>query len=225
MTRSIRGARRAGLLLAGAAATLLLASGCAAGQIAETANKAPGVPGLNVELRTPEGGSYKVRNLLIAYPGLNGYPAGGNAPVEVAIFNDTSEPVTVTVTSSDARAVLLTGGQAPSPSPTTAAPTGSPGTPSPGTASPTARSVTPTPQVVERPARLQIPPRSFVTFSDNTDQQIQLTGLNRALKAGGSVNLIFDFGDGRQITAQPSVRVPLTPVPAATPVVGGADHG
>ena len=74
MTRSIRGSRRAALLLSGiAAATSLLASGCGAGQVAETALKEPSVQGVN--LTTPNGG-YAVRGLLVTYPGTEGYRAG-----------------------------------------------------------------------------------------------------------------------------------------------------
>ncbi|MFD0823806.1 hypothetical protein ACFQ0D_37020, partial [Micromonospora zhanjiangensis] len=111
MTRSIRGPRRAALAGAAATAATLLLSGCGAGQIAHTAEMAPTVPGANAQTTD---GNYKIRNLLLAYPGEKGYPAGGNAPVEVGIYNDSHSPVTVKVTVAGARSVVLSGGAAPS---------------------------------------------------------------------------------------------------------------
>jgi len=205
------------LLLAGSAATVLLASGCGAGQIAETANKKSTVPGANVELRTQDGGFYKVRNLVVSYNGVEGYQAGANAPIEVAIFNDTDRPVTLTVTSDGARAVEFTGGAEASPE--APAPTGGTPTESPGATG----EASPLPAPAEQPAaggpaRIEIPARGFATFNQRTDRQLQLVGLNEPLKSGQSVNLVFDF-DGRKLTVDAPVMVPLTPAPVASPVV------
>ncbi|MFC0098870.1 hypothetical protein ACFFKH_15235 [Micromonospora marina] len=52
-------------------------------------------------------GEYAVRGLLLAYPGVDGYPAGGDAPLHAVLYNDSKSPVTVTVTSEDAREVVL----------------------------------------------------------------------------------------------------------------------
>lgn len=217
MTRSIRGSRRVAVLLAGTAATVLLAAGCGAGQIAETAVKVPGVPGLNAELRLADGGSYKIRNLLVSYPGVAGYPAGGDATVTVAIFNETDKPVTVTVASDGARSVVLAGAAAATPAaPTTSAPA------SPGATESAQPAPSPTEQPpAGEPARIEIPARGFATLDVGT-RQLRLIGLNEALKTGQSVNLVFDF-NGQKLTAQAPVAVPLTPLPPAPPVTEG-DH-
>jgi hypothetical protein len=109
------------VLLAGAATTGLLMSGCGAGQIAETANVQPAVPGVNVQTSD---GLFKVRNAVVEYLDPLGYPSGGDAPLAVALYNDSDRPVTVTVTTDSAEAVVLvdaTATPAPTPSPTTAA--------------------------------------------------------------------------------------------------------
>ncbi|MEH1165724.1 hypothetical protein V6V47_10095 [Micromonospora sp. CPCC 205539] len=115
MTRSIRGSRRAALLLSGiAAATSLLASGCGAGQIAQTAEKVPSVQGVNISAGN---GVFAVRGLQVQYPGTEGYKAGQDATLDAVIYNDSKETVTVTVTTESAREVVITGGSAsPSPS-------------------------------------------------------------------------------------------------------------
>ncbi|HEU4422164.1 MAG TPA: hypothetical protein VFR67_06440, partial [Pilimelia sp.] len=83
MTRSTP--RRAAAMLAGAAmAAGVLVSGCSAGQIAETANKRPSVPGLNVqaEVRDDAGtviGQVALRDLVVTYEDIEGFPAGSDA--------------------------------------------------------------------------------------------------------------------------------------------------
>ncbi|HEX5598686.1 MAG TPA: copper chaperone PCu(A)C [Micromonosporaceae bacterium] len=198
MTRSIRGARRAAALLAAAAATIMVLPACSTGQISETANKSPGVSGFNTQLRTPKG-VYKIRNLQVAYAGIEGYPAGGDAPLEVAIFNETNDPVTVTITTDSARALVL-----PSTETTPGQPAESP-----------EGDETTEPAPTGEPATFRIPPHGFVTFSPTT-RQLQLLGLHKALKSGQTVDLTFDF-DGQQLKALAPVTVPLTPVPTASP--------
>lgn len=238
MTRSIRAPRRAALLLAavGAAGTLLV-SGCGAGQIAETAAKAPSVPGVNAEVDV-EGGSYKIRNLVVGYRDPKGYPAGSNAPLEMVLFNDTDEPVTVTFSTDSARALVLASASA-LPTPPAGAPTpGGPEASASGgaevgpTDEPTATrtprptgSVQPLPTAsAEAPAgaspRVEIPARSFAMLNRTGGRFLQLEGLNEELRPGQSVNLQFDFG-GQRFSTEVPVTVPLSPAPVASPVVEG----
>ena len=239
MKRSIRGRRRATVLLAGAAATALLVSGCGAGQIAETANKASAIPGVNVDLNAADG-SYKIRNLLVAYKDTNPYPAGGNAPLSVVIFNDTSKEVTVKVTSDDARSVVVAGA-----TPTPAQPPATPTSSAPASVSPTngttpsggateSQSPRPTgsPQPVPSaagppsagPATLRIPANGFVVLGPSGGSFLQLEGLHAPLRAGQTVNLVFEF-DGEQISTTAPVSVPLSPAPVAPPAHEGVQGG
>ncbi|SCE73923.1 hypothetical protein GA0074695_0727 [Micromonospora viridifaciens] len=242
MTRSIRGSRRAALLLAGTAAASLLLSGCGTGQVAETAIKVPSVQGINVQ--TPNN-LYLVRGLYVEYPGTEGYPQGGNAPLVMVLYNDSPEPVTVTVTTDSAREVLLTGTNASGPqasptnsptepasaSPTPSDPNASPsqalGSGEPTTASPSASPSESMP--VGEPARIEIPAKGFAQLMPSSNRFLQLVGLHDRLLTGQQVNLIFDFGNGQTVRTVAQVGVPLTPAPTPSAIVqpreeGGAGH-
>ncbi|MER7419353.1 hypothetical protein ABT346_21660 [Micromonospora peucetia] len=237
MTRSIRGSRRAALLLSGmAAATGLLLSGCGTGQVSETANKEPSVQGVNLSARN---GEYTVRGLLLDFPGVEGYKAGANAVLNAVIYNDSADPVTVTVTTESAREVVITGVGATaspsaspsgpaseSPSPT---PTGSE-SPSPGTSESPAGSASPgapeSPSAPEspaapagEPARIEIPALSYVRLNTESDRVLQLIGLNESLRSGQTVVVTFDFGNGVTVTSPVPVAVPLTPAAPPSKIV------
>ncbi|MFG1799209.1 hypothetical protein ACGFI4_03390 [Micromonospora carbonacea] len=242
MTRSIRGSRRAALLLSGvAAATGLLATGCGAGQVAETAIKEPSVQGVNTQTAD---NAYKVRGLYVEYPGPGGYQAGANAVVNAVLYNDTQSPVTVTVTTDGARDIVISGGASASASPSASAsespsegaspsgsaspsegasPSGS-GSPS-GSAGPSegaseGPSAAPSPSApAGETARFEIPALGYVQLNVQGGRPLQLVGLNQALLAGQQVNLTFDFGNGRTISTPAPVGVPLTPLPQPSQIV------
>ncbi|WP_405429188.1 hypothetical protein [Micromonospora sp. NBC_00617] len=252
MTRSIRGSRRAALLLSGmAAATSLLASGCGAGQVAETALKEPSVQG--VSLTTPNG-AYSVRGLLVTYPGTEGYRAGQDAPLNAVIYNDSKSTVTVTVTTQSAREVLVSGGSAsPTPSASESA-SATPSTSASGSASPSATpsetgSSSATPSAPEsarasgsasaaapgQPARIELAPLSYLQLDSEATTQLRLVGLTEALRSGQNVVVTFDFGNGNTVTGHAPIAVPLTPAAPASPIIereggyegdeGGTSHG
>ncbi|MGN9775930.1 hypothetical protein ACTMS0_09155 [Micromonospora sp. H33] len=205
MTRSIRGSRRAALLLSGvAAATGLLLSGCGAGQVAETANKEPSVQGVNLQTKN---GAYAVRGLLVAFPGVEGYKAGANAVLNAVIYNDSPNPVTVTVTTDDAREVVITGAGAT---------TGATGSPTPNESP----SESPSPSApAAQPARIEIPPLSYVQLNTEGRQVLQLIGLEESLRSGQNVFVTFDFGNGNTVTGPAPVAVPLTPAAPPSPII------
>ena len=220
-------------LLAGAAmATALFASGCSAGQIAETAAKVPSVPGANGDVSV-DGGSLSVRNALVVFHA-EGYAADADAPLELHIFNDTSKPVTVTVTSPDAKSVTLSTGAKGTPSPSPSAPPSPSVEPSPTvTATPTGTptgepepTVEPTPaaEPPARPATVEIAAGGFAVLSPSGGQFAELLGLNEELKPGETVQLVFDFGGGTKLTMAVPVGVPLTPGPRASAEVGEEEH-
>ncbi|MFY1596852.1 hypothetical protein [Micromonospora sp. WMMD737] len=248
MTRSIRGSRRAALLLSGmAAATGLLLSGCGAGQVSETANKEPSVQGVNLSAGN---GAYAVRGLLVEFPGTEGYKAGANAVLSAVIYNDSPNPVTVTVTTDSAREVVITGTGAsasPSASPSgseSPAPSGSPspaesaspgaaespsGSASPGASQSPSESVSPgapespapeSPAApAGEPARIEIAPLSYVQLNTQSNRVFQLIGLTEALRSGQNVTLTFDFGNGATVTGPAPVAVPLTPAAPPSKIV------
>ncbi|GGO12581.1 hypothetical protein [Micromonospora parathelypteridis] len=252
MTRSIRGSRRAALLLSGIAATGLLASGCGTGQIAETALKEPSVQGVNL---TTNNGSFSVRGLLVDYPGTEGFRAGQDAPLSAVIYNDSKQTVTVTVTTESAREVRISGGSAsPSPSASESAPaslspsgTQSPSTSASGSARPTATpsetgSSSATPSAPEsarasgsasaaapgQPARIELAPLSYIQLNSEATTQLRLIGLTEALRSGQNVFVTFDFGNGNTVTGAAPIAVPLTPAAPPSPIIereGGFDEG
>lgn len=236
MTRSIRGTRRATVLVAGVAATTLLMSGCGTGQIAETANKKSSVPGVNVD--SPDG-SVAIRNLMVAYNDPQGYPAGGDAPIAATILNQSRAPVTVRITTGApvdgtetnavawGSAVLLTRGDtaarpAPPATPTDAA------TPSVAeTASPTPPAASPsTPAPADFPAVIEIPASGSVSYATTGGQLLKVVGLDKPLTPGKSVNLTFSFSNSdQQLTIAAPVGMPLSPAPRGTPQHEGGGEG
>lgn len=218
MTPSIRGHRRAAVLFTGtAAACVLVLTGCGTGQIAETALKSPSINGVNVD---SSDGSISLRDLSLPYPGTEGYPAGGDAPVEVAIYNNTDEAISVRVGSAPVEAgqetlvgagpVVLGADTLTSAAPT---PERSP------TPSPTAGAQT------GRPALIELPARSWARFTADSAEPLRVTELAEPLTAGRSVNLVFEFSDGSPALTVPApVTMPLSPAPRAPTEHGVPGH-
>ncbi|WP_345541817.1 copper chaperone PCu(A)C [Phytohabitans rumicis] len=215
--------RRSLTLLAGVAtATALLASGCGAGQIAETAEMKPAVPGTNGQLDVAQNQSLSVRNAMVAYDGSEGYQVGADAPLEVWIFNDTSETVSVTVSTPNAKAVTLSGGETASPSPSPSPAESA--SPSPDASGSPAPSPSPEAPPAPEPASIEIAAGSFAAFSESTKQHLVLTGLTEELKPGETVELTFDFGNGRTLKLDVPVGTPLSPAPRASAETDEGEH-
>ncbi|WFE39789.1 hypothetical protein [Micromonospora sp. WMMD998] len=224
--RRPRGRARTAMLAALATAHLLLAA-CGAGQIAETAVKDPSIQGVNL---ASDNGEYAVRGLLLPFPGVDGYRASANAPLYAVIYNDSKRPVTVTVTTQDARDIVIVGAEPPLPpageTPPATRPASPPGSRGPA-ASPTPTATTSGPPAMStpRPARFDLPPLSFVRFNEQTGRHFQLLGLNEALRSGQNAMVTFDFGNGQQVSGPAPVAAPLTPVAPPPPIIrpGGAE--
>lgn len=103
------GARRrrsaATVSAAGLAAALLL-SGCAAGQISQTAQQVAAIDGGNATV-----GTVGVRNVLLATPPAANYPPGAEIPVLAVLSNDGINPDALTGVSTPAGAVRLSSGK------------------------------------------------------------------------------------------------------------------
>ncbi|MEV0717027.1 hypothetical protein [Asanoa sp. NPDC050611] len=228
MTRSKFGTRRRAVLLAGlavAASASLLLTGCGSGQVSSTADTAPAIDGVDTDVAASNGGSFSVRNLTVDFK-LDGYPAGSDARLAVALYNNTGSPVTVRVTSPGAADVRLVNPNA-TPSPTAAAePTATPtatATPGGETATPTPAAPPPAPAQPGGPAELTIPPAGFVTLNQAQGSFLLLTGLRDELNDGNTVPVVFDFG-GQQVTTEAGLAVPLSPVPRGPRVVPDEGH-
>jgi hypothetical protein len=227
--RSLR-TRRAALVAGAATVAVLVLGGCSAGQVAETAILDTPIAGVDKETAD---GSVFVRNLQIEYHGIEGYKAGASAPVEVSLYNQTNEPITVAISSRPLdRGQVVSASQvgfvsAPAAAP--AAPASSEpaahGSESPDAhasespdahasseAEPSASAAAPAPVV--KPARIEIGPNGSALFRPTDAEQLQVLGLSGALMPGMSVNLVFEFSNGApSLELQAPVAIPLSPAP------------
>jgi hypothetical protein len=226
------GTRRVALAAGVATVAVIALAGCSAGQVAETAILDAPISGVNTQ---SSDGGLLIRNLQVAYSSTTGYPAGGNAPLEVALYNETQLPITVVISSAppqgevqgvvSARQVGLTGGAAaasPSanPEPSGTVPSaGSELPPSeqvPETGQPTTLPPTSAPAVAAQPARITIQGLSSATYRAGDAQALQLIGLSDELRPGNSVNLTFQVNTTNQpLNVLAPVAIPLSPASRA----------
>ena len=234
------GTRRATLIAGVATVAAVALSGCSAGQVAETALKKPSNMGVNAN---NSNSSVVIRNLAVVYNGTEGYKSGGTAPLELGLYNQSTEAVTVLVSSQplegaaegqgvvSARAVNLVGGEpgpavgSAAPEPAGSRPPATPDTETPDNIpDPSASNVAPSSQpsaapsasaaAAGRPARIELEPMGSASFLPGDAQQMQVTGLTGNLVPGTSVNLIFEFSNGAEpLILQAPVGVPLSPAP------------
>jgi hypothetical protein len=222
------GTRRA-VQVAGAATVAVVAlAGCSAGQTAETSLLQTPVSGLNTA--SPDGGLL-IRNLQVAYGDSAGYPVNSTAPLEVSLFNQTQQPLTVTISSQpqttvtagivSAGSVGISGGATGSASPT---PSGSASPTPSGSASPTpSGSASPTPSgsasapsgapatPALQPAKIVIDPLGTVAFLPGDPQSLQAVGLTDRLFPGNSLALTIQVGTAAPMSVLAPVATPLSP--------------
>jgi len=243
-SRAGRAPRRgAAVLLTAVAGTMLLA-GCGAGLDAPTAGNRPSVPGVSANL-----GDIAVRNVQIGYPDreTRSYPEGGTAPLEVRIFNSSTETdALVGVKSEVAEQVTLAGsggeGSAvcpqasvslPAAQPTVQPTRQRPGTSPSGTAEPT-----PEPPTTLSPAgsdgnaefAVELAPGACALLTGEP-YRLELSGLREELAPGDVAPVTFSFREAGEITLQVPFGLPTdgpehSPEdihPVEPPVVGGHD--
>ncbi|QSB15060.1 hypothetical protein JQS43_01370 [Natronosporangium hydrolyticum] len=160
--------------------------GCGATQNAATAQDRPSVPGVNV---SDEGVS--ARNVIIEFAP-EGYAVGENAPVRMALINETMEPVQLTSVSSPAAqevtvrdAVTVT---LPRPDPE------DPAIADPAPTDPAAAS-----------QEVALGPEGFI------DVTFELTGLTEELGLAAVVPLTLTFDNGAELSLMAPVAPPLQP--------------
>jgi copper(I)-binding protein len=229
------GTRRAVLAAGAAAVVAAVLAGCSAGQVAETSLKRPSDQGVNSD---NSDGSVAVRNLSVVYNGTEGYAAGDNAPLELGLYNQTTQPITVTVSSArptdgtdvadngTATSVVLVDSNvsaqpaAPSATPEAPTPIGSSGTVVPEPSSSVLPGTVPSPSTgatpaaaAGQPAKITIAPNGYSSFLPGDTQVLQLTGLTKALRPGQAVYVTFTFDNGAQpLTLAAPAGTPATPV-------------
>lgn len=225
----LRAAVLAGVTVAAAAAV----SGCSTGQVNQTAYMTPSVAGVNQSFAVdaPEGeqdGSISLRDMLVTYDGTAGYKKGGDAPLQVGIFNDTTATLKVTVTApGTAESVTFKAGAPtqgtslePAASPSAEA-SASPSASASASAKPrTSASAQPEPSEKSQPpggpATFTIPSGDFVVLAPQFGKFLVLQGLSKDLKPGDTITGItfqFQLDGGQQVLPQPAA-----PAPGASPV-------
>ena len=239
------GTRRAVLIAGVATVTAAALAACSAGQVAETALKNSSVYGVNTQSAD---GAVLIRGLAVLYKDTAGYPAGSSAPIEVNFYNQTTQPITVLVSSQplegavegqgvvSARSVSLIGGEPTTPASeipnaSGSRPVATPDTETPDnipSAGPTEAppSVSPSDAAAGegRPARIEIGPLGSAIFQPGDATKLQATGLTDALVPGTSLNLVFEFSNGAApLVVQAPTAVPLSPASRA-PGSGAENH-
>jgi hypothetical protein len=229
VTRSIGRTYRLVRLAAAAAAlvSLGLASGCSAGQIAETSRIVPAVPGGSATVPVPNprnpDSQILVQDATIVYSA-SGYTQGQSAPLAMRVFNQTDSPITLTP-----GAVSLQSPQAGAPMTkvgTLAWATGGSASAAPAAAATASASAVPSdsaaPSASATPAAapLTIPAGSFVILDPSQKQYLAITDLAApavlsapTLTSGSVANVELDFVYNNQPY---SLKVPAVFAPPAT---------
>jgi hypothetical protein len=217
------GTRRAALVAGAATVAALALGGCSAGQVAETAILDAPIAGVNTKSAS---GSVLIRNLQVEYNGVKGYHAKENAPLELSLFNQSNETITVTI-SSEAPDRPQVVGAAQVGFVSTATVT----TPGEVAASADAShsaepSASAAPTATVKPAQIKIGPQGSALFRPTDSAQLQVIGLTDDLTPGMAVNLVFEFSDdATPLVVQAPVASPLTPAPRGSADTGGEAEG
>ncbi|MEU4425472.1 hypothetical protein AB0F81_33030 [Actinoplanes sp. NPDC024001] len=224
------GTRRAALAAGAATVAVLALGGCSAGQVAETAILDTPISGVDRETLHA---SVFIRNLMIPYNGVEGYHAGDDAPIELSLYNQTNDPITVSISSrpteqpqvvSAAQVGIAPASAAGAPDAHASEEPGAHGSeePSaPGSASPDASAAPSEPAAQIKPAQVVLPAQGSVLFRPTDRELLQAFDLSEDLKPGTSVNLVFEFSDGSPaLVLQAPVANPLTPAPRVTGEAG-----
>jgi hypothetical protein len=161
------GTRRVAQAAGAAMVAVIALAGCSAGQVAETAILQTAVSGLNTQTAD---GTLLVRNLQVIYNNPAGYPGQGTAPIEVSLFNQTQQPMDVTITSTSKPGSVSAGQIFVGPVAAGSA-----------SASPSAAPVT--------PAKFTIAPLASETFLPGDKELLQASGLSGPLAPGGTLAL------------------------------------
>lgn len=233
---TVRSSRRSLVLLAGTAAgTLLLATGCGAGQLAATSQIQAAIAGVNADA-----GSIALRNIRVAYPAGGVAATGGTATVLVTFINSSiaaqsligvSSPAAGSAELSDTSTAAASAGASPSADSSTgtsasssasASASSSSGASASSSAGASASaSATATTSPATAGIALRIPGQDNVTLTRN-GASITLLDLKQDLVSGRTVPITFTFSSGSTATTTVPIAVPseAKDMPTASPTSG-----
>ena len=229
-------------LVAVTVASTVALGGCAAGQVAQTAYQANSATGATV---TANG--IAIRDAQIAFPQATAgaqtaavYRAGGTAPVEMHVINQSTQADRLVSASSPVAGSVTVGGQTDLPagtvmvvgSPSSAGGQSAPGSTEPSAESPigspdASSSPAPTNSALEPPdtsptgsasasgeapaAGLQPPPALGALAPSTRFAQVELTGLREDIQAGLSYEIVLTFERAGQVRVMLPVGYPASP--------------
>jgi hypothetical protein len=237
------GTRRVALAAGVATVAVMALTGCSAGQVAETAILETPISGLNTQTSD---GRLEIRNLQVVYNTPAGYPANGNAQLELGLYNTTTSPIQVSISSSpqqesgnnvvSAQQIGLTGGAAAASAPPAPEPSGSrpsqdeqpggvpaasemPSAPTGVSGSAPSESVPSTAAL--QPAQITIPALSSTVFLPEDEQKVVAAGLSDRLAPGTSLALTFEVsGSTQPLQVVAPFQVPLSPASRGPALTG-----
>jgi hypothetical protein len=227
--------RRLGTTVASGAAGILLVTGCAAGQQAQTVQQTPSIDGVQAEA-----GNIAIRAAGIAAPESGAsYPKGSDAPLRMVIINRGAAPdKLVSVTSTAAGGATFSAGSGSSPGASGASSSAS----DTASASPSASASSSAPASSSSPAAT---PSGSATSSSGAAQNtpievggrqavqigigsggptVTLTGLTTELFPAQPVPVTFTFASGASATVVVAVQL-TSEVPSAPTVSEAVGHG
>jgi hypothetical protein len=218
--------RRAALVAGVATVGVIALAGCSAGQVAETAMLETPISGVNAQNAD---GSVYVRNAQLEYNGIKGYAKGENAPLELSLFNQSEEEVTVSIASGPTEEPQVVSAaqvgflSTPTAAPATAVPETSGSASADPSAAPTPTSA---PSPVVTPAQIKIAPLGQALYRSTDPDKLQVIGLSDAVRPGEKVHLVFHFSNGApDLIIQAPIATPLTPASRAPGATGEHAEG
>lgn len=190
---------RIGACLTAAAALVIGVSACSAGQVTQTADTVAAVPGANIHV----GEFIQMNDVMITYPGPQGYPAGGTASMILRIFNNGPEADVL-------KAVSVTPGEGGSPSGEVRLTTGgaTPADSGSPSADPSGGPVT-TPGASA--INVTILPNDKTALVPGEGPYIEISGLSGAFKPGQSLLVTFEFERAGSQQAEIPMGLPMDP--------------
>lgn len=208
---------------------LVVATGCASGQIAGTAEIQSAIDGAN-----GNAGAIAVRNARVGYPDGGVALQGGTATLLVTLVNDAvSAQQLVKVSSPAATSTTLSASSASSPSASSLPTASSSGPIAPSASTTSSPSASPSASIspsAAAPAGVNLTvPGQGIRRLTSAGESIQLVGLTRDLVAGRTVPVTFTFSSGASVTLQVPISVPGTyqhePSASATAGLGEPSTG
>jgi copper(I)-binding protein len=189
-----------GLVVGLVAAAVLAVAGCSgAGSVHTPPTQPPAVPGAMVGVGGDANDhSTAVRDVLVVYPGQEGYQAGGVAPLTVKLGNNTGKPVTLTdVATPGGSAIVLVGGAVAS-------------------ASPGAKEF-----------GILVPPGGLLLLAPDAGRYLAIRCLPTNLGPDMTVKMTFRFDNGSKITVEAPMGAPFVAGQTLKPLTGakGAKPG